>query len=197
MKKSGFLSFGVIVSAVLASLCCLGPALLSIIGIAGIGAFSLFESYRPFLITLTLALLGVGFSLAYRKREVSCEDGTCKMESADRLNKIVLWVAAFFAFLFILFPYVPISFSQDQSSKASTVVQVTIPVKGMTCSGCNAHVESVVKKIDGVTQVNADFKVGEAVVRFDSSKITVAAIIDQISKTTGYKASTPEKNYPR
>lgn len=193
MKKSGFLSLGVILSAAGASLCCIGPAVLSIVGIAGIGAFSFFESYRPVLITLTAVLLAIGFGLAYRKTEVHCEDGSCKMESAGKWNKIILWVAALIAFLFIIFPYVPISFSQEgQSVKNSQVVQVVIPVKGMTCTGCNMHVESVVKKIEGVKSVKADFTVGEAVVQFDSTKVEVTAIVDQINKTTSYKASIPE-----
>ncbi len=115
------------------------------------------------------------------------------MESAGRWNKIILWVAAFMAFLFIIFPYVPISFSQEgQSVNNSQVLQVVIQVKGMTCAGCNMHVESVVKKIEGVKSVKADFTVGEAVVQFDTNKVNVAAIVDQINKATSYKASIPE-----
>lgn len=120
------------------------------------------------------------------------------MESAGKWNKIVLWVAAFMAFLFVIFPYVPISFSQEgQYVKDSQVVQIVIPVKGMTCTGCNMHVESVVKKIEGVKSVKADFSAGEAVVQFDSNKVKVAAIVDQINKTTGYKASIPETKIMR
>ncbi|MBL7960396.1 cation transporter [bacterium] len=193
MKKNNFLSLGAALSAILASLCCIGPAVLSIIGIAGIGAFSFFETYRPLLIALTAVLLAAGFFLVYRKGEVRCEDGSCKIESAGRWNKFTLWVATFGAFLFILFPYVPLSFSQDgQSQNNAQIVQVTIPVKGMTCSGCSMHVESVVKKINGISYVKADFKAGEAVVQFDESKTSVSAVVNQINKETSYRASVPD-----
>jgi copper chaperone CopZ len=193
MKKTNFLSLGAALSAILASLCCVGPAVLSIIGVAGIGVFSFFETYRPLLIVVTAALLSIGFFLVYRKREIQCEDGSCKIESAGKWNKITLWTAAVGAFLFIVFPYIPNSFSQDGSlQKTGQFMQVTIPVNGMTCSGCSMHVESVVTKIKGVSYVKADFKAGEAVVQFDKSQTAVSAIVDKINNETGYKASVPD-----
>ncbi|MFW1424762.1 mercuric transporter MerT family protein, partial [Vibrio parahaemolyticus] len=50
-----------------------------------------FEAYRPYLIIITVVLIGVGFYFTYRKK-ADCElDSVCANPGADRINKIVLW----------------------------------------------------------------------------------------------------------
>ncbi len=105
MKHTTLPSAGGIVSAVIASLCCIGPVVLGLIGLGSIGVFTVFESYRPYFIGFTIAILGLAFYLTYRKREVKCEDGTCKVETAGKWNKMTVWLAAALSALAILFPY--------------------------------------------------------------------------------------------
>ncbi|MCK8480964.1 heavy metal translocating P-type ATPase [Psychroserpens algicola] len=47
----------------------------------------------------------------------------------------------------------------------------TFPVKGMTCSGCKAHVEKTLSSVDGVQRVSVDLKKAEATIemKFDIS----------------------------
>ncbi len=106
MQKATLSSVGSIVAAVTASLCCIGPAVLAILGASSLGAFAAFETYRPFFIGLTVVLLGLAFYLTYRKREVVCEDGSCKIEAAGKWNKILLWLAALLALIFLFFPQI-------------------------------------------------------------------------------------------
>ncbi|MFQ5709704.1 MAG: mercuric transporter MerT family protein [bacterium] len=106
MKKAVLTTSGSILSALLASLCCIGPVVFSIIGAGSLGFAAAFEPYRPYLLVLTVLFLGAGFYFTYRKREVKCEDGTCKVESASTLNKVVLWMAAVVALVFMLFPQI-------------------------------------------------------------------------------------------
>ncbi len=105
MNKTSVSSIGGVLTAVLASLCCIGPVILGLIGLGTIGAFSVFESYRLYFIGFTIAILGLAFYLTYRKREVKCEDGTCKLESAGKWNKMMVWLATALSALAILFPY--------------------------------------------------------------------------------------------
>ncbi len=84
MQKTTFPSVGSIATAVIASLCCIGPAVLALAGAGSIGVFSAFEKYRPYFIGVTAVLLGAAFYLTYRKREVKCEDGSCKIEGAGK-----------------------------------------------------------------------------------------------------------------
>jgi len=103
------LSAGSMATAILASLCCIGPAAAAIVGAGSLGVFSTFEKYRPYLIGLTAILLGFAFYFAYRKREVKCDNGSCKIESAGKWNKIGVWGATFLAALAIAFPYLGIA----------------------------------------------------------------------------------------
>lgn len=103
--KNSLTSVAGVIAAVLASLCCIAPVALALVGVGGIAAFSIFEEYRPHLIGLTIVLLGVAFFFAYRKREVQCEDGTCKVERAGVWNRIGVWSATLIAAGAIAFPY--------------------------------------------------------------------------------------------
>lgn len=49
-------SLGAVMTAILASLCCIGPVAVALIGIGSIGAFAAFEAYRPYLIGMTVLL---------------------------------------------------------------------------------------------------------------------------------------------
>ena len=67
------------------------------------GFATVFEPYRPYLMLITFAFLGAGFYFTYRKREITCEDGSCKQESAGTFSKVLLWVAAIVALVFLFF----------------------------------------------------------------------------------------------
>lgn len=117
------LSVGSIATAIVVSLCCIGPAAAALIGAGSLGVFSAFEKYRPYLMALTALLLGFAFYFAYRKREVKCDDGSCKIESASKWNKIGVWGATFLAAIAITFPYLGIAPSvlHAQRSNASSL----------------------------------------------------------------------------
>lgn len=92
MKTEKALGLGALVAGGLASLCCVGPLVFATLGLGAFGASAFFESARPVLAVL-LAIFGtLGLFYAYRKREVACEDGTCRMESASSATKALLWV---------------------------------------------------------------------------------------------------------
>ena len=94
MNKAVLTTSGSVLSAFLASLCCTGPVVLSIIGAGSLGFAAAFEPYRPYLMAMTILFLAAGFHFTYKKREVRCEDGSCTIESASTLNKVIcgwLW----------------------------------------------------------------------------------------------------------
>jgi mercuric ion transport protein len=57
--KEKILSTGSILTAFFASLCCIGPIVLAIFGLGGAGIFIGLETYRPYLIVLTIIFLGI------------------------------------------------------------------------------------------------------------------------------------------
>jgi mercuric ion transport protein len=103
---------GAVLSAFLASLCCIGPLVFAMLGIGGAGLLVKFEAYRPYFTGLTAALLAAGFYLTYRRRTaavVSAIEGPacdCEHPNANRLGRVMLWVAAVLVVAFWSFPYV-------------------------------------------------------------------------------------------
>lgn len=96
-----------VVAAITASLCCLGPIVVAVIGLGSFGAAAVFEAWRPYLLGLTFGLLALGFYSTYRKHEVHCADGrVCATRpSVGRWNKILLWLATGLVIAFAAFPY--------------------------------------------------------------------------------------------
>jgi mercuric ion transport protein len=95
-------------AALAASACCIGPVLFSLIGAGALSAAAVkLEPYRPWLIGLTVILLGTAFYNVYRPdtRAVRAgAEGACA-RSSKRSAKIFVWVAAIVAALLIAFPY--------------------------------------------------------------------------------------------
>ncbi len=92
-RKTKLPILGSLITAILASICCLGPIVLAVLGVGGAGLFSKFENLRPYFFGLTAIFLGLAFYFTYRKRNEECEDGTCKIHKAPKWNKISLWIA--------------------------------------------------------------------------------------------------------
>jgi copper chaperone len=48
---------------------------------------------------------------------------------------------------------------------------ITMKVNGMTCGGCVASVERVLRELDGVQKVDVSLEKGEASVAFDADRV--------------------------
>lgn len=104
-------SIGSILSAFIASLCCLGPLVFALLGVGGAGLLVKLEPYRPYFIATTFALLGAGFFLTYRTPKTvgaaaGGPDCDCPAPRANRAGKVMLWIATMLVVAFLSFPYV-------------------------------------------------------------------------------------------
>lgn len=92
-------SIGSIATALLATVCCVGPLVLALLGIGGAGLLVTFEPYRALLTILTLCLLGVGFYFTYRKPGVAAAapsgspECACEQPRSNKAGRVVLWIA--------------------------------------------------------------------------------------------------------
>ncbi|MBI4817442.1 MAG: mercury transporter MerT [Deltaproteobacteria bacterium] len=105
---------GAILSAFVASACCVGPLVFALLGLGGGALLVKLEPYRPFFIALTFALLGSGFYFTYRKPKASSADEACGCPApgTNRVGRIMLWTATALVVGFLSFPYVaPLVFS--------------------------------------------------------------------------------------
>ncbi len=83
-----------VISALSTLACCLPLGIAAAAGAAGLGV--LVEPLRPWLIGLSIALLGVGFTQLYRSR------GTCHRRS--RASVAVFWFSAIVVLATLVFP---------------------------------------------------------------------------------------------
>src|SRR5215831_5645317 len=78
--KAGLVAAGGVLGALAASSCCIAPLVLFTLGIGGawIGNLTALAPYQPYFIAATLACLGYGYWLVYRRKNVGCSEGaTC------------------------------------------------------------------------------------------------------------------------
>jgi copper chaperone CopZ len=188
---------GSILTAVVASLCCIGPLVAAVLGLGAFSAAGTFETLRPYLLALTVLLLIAGFFLAYRRREIRCEDGICKVQVASKTSKILLWIVTVLVIGFATLPFwsAPVlratsgsnALERTEGAAASAGTSVTIAVQGMTCDACAVSVQRALTKTPGVKSADVTYESGEAVVIYDPSVTGVGAIRDAIDGT-GFKA---------
>jgi mercuric ion transport protein len=94
-------SAGSALVALLAGLCCVGPAVLAALGLGGALAGASLTPYRPYLLAASALMLGFGFWRVYRPRR-DCAAGACP--SVGRAARISLWCAALIAGLSLILP---------------------------------------------------------------------------------------------
>lgn len=177
-----------------ASLCCLTPVLALLSGVSGIAAtFSFLEPIRPYLISMTVLVLGFAWYQKLKPRKKEEIDCACEDEERPRFwqSKTFLSIVTALSIALLAFPgYSHIFYSGKESAlsvpNASSSVVVNFSISGMTCTACEEHVTHAVNGLDGVWESSADHHAGTASVKFDPSKGSVDKIVDAINDT-GYK----------
>ncbi|HHL40871.1 MAG TPA: mercuric transport protein [Deltaproteobacteria bacterium] len=102
--KRRLLSIGGMATALLASACCLGPALFLAFGITGLGFLSGLEPLRPYMLGLTFVFVAAAWHYAYGKGSGCGPGGSCEPR-ARRINRLLFWILAGFALFGLAFPY--------------------------------------------------------------------------------------------
>ena len=183
-----------IAAAVAASLCCITPVLAFLSGAAGLAsAFSWMEPARPWLIALTIGVLGFAWyqKLKPRKAEdtqCACDENgkTPFLQTRTFLALVTIFAAAMMAFPYYGGIFYPKNTVQAVAVPADQVENVTFAVSGMTCASCEEHIRHGVSSLDGVVDVTTDYKTGKVAVRFDRGRTSDEAIRQAID-ATGYQ----------
>tara|TARA_R110000765_G_scaffold9911_3_gene30832 strand:+ start:8200 stop:8796 length:597 start_codon:yes stop_codon:yes gene_type:complete len=184
-----------VMTALAASICCITPVLAVLAGTTGLAStFSWIEPFRPYLIGFTILVLAFAWYQKFKPKteaEIDCE---CEDDKPMFINsKRFLFLATLFAGVMLAFPnYSHIFYSNPNTSKEvvyveqSNVKEIKVTIEGMTCTGCEAHIENEVKKLDGILDVNADYKAANTIVKYDETKVDLQKIETAIL-STGYK----------
>ncbi|MGK7371227.1 MAG: mercuric transport protein MerTP [Candidatus Halalkalibacterium sp. M3_1C_030] len=176
------------IAAFTASLCCITPVIAFVAGISGAAStFSWVEPFRPYLIGLTVLLLGFAW---YQKLKPQW-DPECACEEAPSFwqTKGFLGIVTVLAVLLLAFPYYSDAFFPKQNNQKVVYVQesqvqiITWDIKGMTCTGCEATVENAANGVDGVLEADAIYDTRQVTIKYDRSKTNQETIKAAINKT--------------
>lgn len=188
-----FIGMGLL-TAIAASLCCITPVLALIAGTGGIAStFSWLEQFRPYFIGLTILALGFAWYQQFKpKKEIDCN---CEEEEKPKFiqGKKFLGIITIFAALMLVFPYYALIFYPKTEKQIivvdkSIVQTVEFSISGMTCTGCEEHVNREVNKLLGIMKSTTSYEKGNTIVEFDNSKINIAEIEKTINGT-GYSVT--------
>lgn len=184
-----------VITALAASICCVTPVLAVLAGTTGLAStFSWIAPFRPYLIGFTVLVLAFAWYQKFKPKTQAEMDCECDDEKPRFINsKSFLFLITLFAGVMLTFPsYSHIFQSSQDSSKEivyveqSNIKEIRVTIEGMTCAGCEAHIESEVTKLDGILHVKADYEAANTIVKYDETKVDLEKIETAIL-STGYK----------
>ena len=192
---------GAVMAAVLASACCIGPLVLTGIGVGALGIGAALAPLRPYFLGVAALLLGFAFWRTYRPKMTGkecCEAKSQPDRHAGRLGKGFLWtatgltvLATFYPTLQAGFPFAhgfseatPSAFAGQENATGALVV---LKVEGLTCSGCESHVESELTSVPGVRGAEVSYLLGEATVHIENPGVETETLVKAVERA-GYRA---------
>ncbi len=206
MKSENKLIGTGLLTAITASLCCMTPVLALIAGTSGIAStFSWIEPFRPYLIGLTILVLGFAWYQKLKpQKEIDCECETDDLPAGKAgktkfiQSKTFLGIVTAFAIVMLAFPYYSGIFYPNTDKQIIVVDESDIKttefkISGMTCASCEEHVNHEVNKLNGIISSKASYENGNAIIEFDKTKINETDIEKAIN-STGYKVTDKKEN---
>lgn len=187
-----------VIAAIAASLCCITPVLALFAGASGAASsLSWLEPARPYLIALAIATLGFSWYRSLSKKEsIACgPDGSCAVEKKSFLaSRTFLTIITVAAIALIAFPnYSKVFYPKAEKQnvvvvESNNIQTASFQIKGMTCGGCEEHVNSELSKVSGVIESQTSYAKGISTVKFDKSRASIEELKNAIAKT-GYKVT--------
>jgi mercuric ion transport protein len=177
MKSENKLIGAGLLTAITASLCCITPVLaLNCRNKWNVAStFSWIEPFRPYLIGLTILVLGFAWYQKLKpQKEIDCDCETDEKPKFMQSRKF-LGIVTVFAIVMLAFPYYSGMFYPKTEKQIiivdkSNIKTIEYKISGMTCASCEAHVNHEVNKLNGIVNSMASYENGNAIVEFDKLK---------------------------
>ncbi|MBI2267883.1 MAG: cation transporter [Candidatus Blackburnbacteria bacterium] len=183
-----------IFSALLASLCCIGPLVLILFGVGGASTALAIGYRKPYFLFFGLTVLIIGLAFLYCK--------SCSTTKLNRKQQVFVFGGSFLvaALLYYLLTYVVVPAVAPlvyQSKSVSSILssfsnsrphKTTLRIDGMWCTSCAVSAQYSLKSLPGVTDAYVGFTKnldGEGWVIYKQDKVSKEQIIKAIEP---YKA---------
>lgn len=194
MKSQNKLAGLGLLTAISASLCCIAPVLAILAGTSGLAStFAWLDPLRPYLIGFSILVLGFAWYQKLKpQKTVDCNCDTTEKTPFIQTRKF-LGIVTVFAGLMLAFPmysqvFFPKADNQIVAADQSKIATTEFKIEGMTCSGCEEHVNHEVNKLPGIFKTTVSYESGSAIVEFDPSKTDNEELENAIAKT-GYSVT--------
>lgn len=194
MKSDNKLAGLGLLTAISASLCCITPVLALLAGTSGLAStFSWLDPLRPYLIGLTVLVLGFAWYQKLKpQKQIDCNCDT-KEKTPFIQTKKFLGIVTVFAGLMLAFPtYAHVFFPKPENktivTDQSKIQKVEFKINGMTCSGCEEHVNHEVNQLTGIIKTTVSYENRNAIIEFDQAQTDIEEIEKAIEKT-GYSVT--------
>src|SRR5882724_8354833 len=183
-----------ILSALLATTCCVGPLLLIAVGLGSGAAFV--GRYHWFFLIAGIAMLTLAWAKYLREKTVcDCEHKTMQGRRSGMFTLLIATVIVLgFGSLNIgryIFASAPTS-AQTQTQVANGLNHVVISVDGMSCVTCEIAVRHALKRVDGVKSAHGSVATKSVTVDYDPAKTNTEQLVAAVD-STGYRALLPDK----
>lgn len=192
MKSENKLAGLGLLTAISASLCCITPVLALLAGTSGLAStFAWLDPLRPYFIGLTVLVLGFAWYQKLKsQKQIDCncdsDEKPSFFQSKKFLGIVTVMTGLMLAFPIYAYQFYPKTITQTFIGDKSNIKKTEFIIQGMTCSGCEAHVNNEVNKLTGIIKSKVSYENGNAIIEFDQSKTDIKEIELAIGQT-GYK----------
>jgi len=180
-----------ILSAILGSLCCVGPLLFIALGL-GTGA-AVIGRYHWFFIIAAMAVLAWSW-IKYLRAKTVCDCAHRPMDGRGR-SLISLVIATLIVFGFAglnISRYVFAGSPPRTDQVADGRERIVLQVEGMSCATCEIAVRNALKRVDGVVSASVSVATNSATIDFDPRKTNPDKLVAAVN-STGYRGSLRRK----
>lgn len=181
-----------LVSAILGSACCVGPALLAFLGVFGFAGGFFSKFHWEFVILGSIGVTGAWWQFLRERRQLQAVAARMRNERITRAILVFSTLVIVGVLGTSIYPLVVRGASApvNAASGAPHVTSITLPVSGMDCAMCAIPIKSRLHRIAGVSQVDVNVTQGTVSVNYDSAKVKPEQLVAAID-STGYKATLP------
>jgi mercuric ion transport protein len=185
-NRRRFAGAGAVAAAVVASACCLGPAVLAVLGLSGAGLSAALTPWRPVFLALMGVFVLLGLFLAFRRR--SADDCGCPVPRTRWAGRWMMVGVAGLALVVAAYPWLLDSDRSGSGDAIQASATARIEIDGITCAACADGIVRELAKVRGVGPVTIDTDRGIATIQYDASSTSAAALAAVISDMHLYEA---------
>ena len=208
IKKGAFTGFW---GGLVASLCCVGPFIIILLGLGSVSFALSISQYRPYFLALGLLFMVSAIGLHLRKKSKTCGVNCFSTEGLKREKYFIVSVVLSMGVIYVLALYVLVPavspvvygnvFSKTNPGSTTSLEknveedsgfnggelasgnlrQLDLKISGMTCAGCALGVEYGFKDLAGVVKAKVEYSSGTGSVIYDATKITKEKILEASS----------------